>query len=151
MILVDMCNFHQAYIHPSDIDSDSNTVWTGLAEEMADNRLDEISLRARHTCSNVATRDSSFNANIAIHLTPTTERKRKQNGDLTNYMLLGNRRICRKKDIICMQCMWNGMERQSRYKKAKGMVLSQEKQTELLFTAIGNNVSNQVININSIC
>mmetsp|Transcript_13087 Transcript_13087/g.15367 ORF Transcript_13087/g.15367 Transcript_13087/m.15367 type:complete len:489 (-) Transcript_13087:196-1662(-) len=72
MILVDTCNFHQACVHPSDIDSDPDTFWTGLAEEMVDNHLDGRSLRTRR--SDVAASDSSCTNNIATHLTPTTEK-----------------------------------------------------------------------------
>ena len=103
MILVDTCNFHQACVHPSDIDKNPDTFWTGLAEEMVDNKLDGRSLRTRRT--DVAASDSWSCINIATHLTPTTERKRKKNGELTNYTLQGNCRICRKKtSYVCSAC-----------------------------------------------
>ena len=75
MILVDKCNFHQACVHPSDIDSDPDTFWTGLAEEMVDNQLDGISLRSRRSRCPVTTSDSSCHVNYETHLTPTTEKK----------------------------------------------------------------------------
>ena len=78
MILVDTCNFHQACVHPGDIDSDPDTFWTGLAEEMVDNQLDVISLRSRRSLCPVATSDSSCHVNYETHLTPTTDKKRKK-------------------------------------------------------------------------
>ena len=47
MCLVDTCNFHQAIIHPNDIDNDPDAFFTSLAEEMIDNTIDGRSLRQR--------------------------------------------------------------------------------------------------------
>ena len=77
MILVDTCNFHQACVHASDIDSDPDSFWTGSAEEMVDNQLDGISLRSRRSRCPVATSDSSVQVNYECHLTPTTEKKKE--------------------------------------------------------------------------
>ena len=105
MILVDTCNFHQACVHAGDIDSDPDTFWTGLAEEMVDNQLDGICLRSRRSRFPVATSDSSVQVNYECHLTPTTEKKRKANGELTNYTLQGNCRVCHKKtSYVCSTC-----------------------------------------------
>ena len=74
MILVDTCNFHQACAHADDIDSDPDTFWAGLAEEMVDNQLDGLSLRStRYRCP-VATSDLSVLVNYECHMTLTTEK-----------------------------------------------------------------------------
>ena len=58
MIVNDTCNFHQACVHPNDIDSDPNTFYCCLAEEMIDNQFDEVALQPMGI-ANIKQRDNN--------------------------------------------------------------------------------------------
>ena len=68
-------NFHQACVHPNEIDNSPDDFITYLSEEMIDNTFDEIGLR-RHgrgcNYNNVCQRPA-----YPPHLSPTKEKRRK--------------------------------------------------------------------------
>ena len=69
---------------------------------MIDNSLDGFRLRRGDNVSPL--RDDEAQETMA-HATPTKEKKRKSNGELTNYSLQGNCRDCHMKtSYVCSIC-----------------------------------------------
>ena len=106
MIVVDTCNFHQACVHPNDIDSDPNTFYSSLAEEMIDNTFDEVGLQPWATpTSNRRTAANVASGSPIPHLTPTREKKRKTDGTESTHTRQGRCLICKRKTTyLCNIC-----------------------------------------------
>jgi len=107
MILVDTCNFHQAVIHPDNIDANPFDFYLNLAEELIDNNLDNINTRSQSTSRRRPTSQPQNMMLRSPHLTPTRERKRKRDGSITRHTLQGHcRGHCGKKTThLCSVCM----------------------------------------------
>ena len=81
-----------------------------LAEEMIDNKLDEVVTRNRATRRPPADQilaNASLTSGTGVHLTPTKEKRKNRDGELTGDQLKQGRcRICTEKKscYICSEC-----------------------------------------------
>ena len=92
-----------------------STFYSGLAEELIDNRYDSTSTRRRATSGDESSPSSATNAygkprtGVGIHLTPTKRKRRTADGVVTNHSLQGHCRVCRKKTkFTCSYCYDHG-------------------------------------------
>ena len=100
MIVVDTMNFHQACVHQNDIDNTPGDFFTCLSEEIIDNTLDEIGLRCEPGARN------AMRVACSPHLSPCKEKRRKRNGEWTNYTKQGYCRGCGAKTThLCCECV----------------------------------------------
>jgi len=106
MIIVDTCNFHQACVHPSDVDDSPHSFYRALAEEMIDNDMDTINTRNRAPRTPQRAQRASAPVAASPHLTPTKERRCDRQGNPTPYSRQGHCRICRTNSTYqCSICL----------------------------------------------
>ena len=107
MIIVDTMNFHQACVHPNEIDGCPDDFISYLSEEMIDNTLDEVGTRGRRGLQPGVVRNNLRRAapTCSPHLSPCKDKRRRRTGALTNYTKQGYCKGCGMKTThVCSEC-----------------------------------------------
>ena len=80
--------------------------YSKLAEGLIDNRFDEFGLRSRPDVV-MPSEDEHLISGIKAHLTPTTRKRKRSDGSVTNSCYQGRCTVCKstfKSKYICSEC-----------------------------------------------